>query len=285
MNKKDISQKAFVAIPKKVQLDAATCKALCKEAGLEYLEGYETRVFEYLVTDETPDRVGDVVKASGVDLKNYKKNAVIMVYHNYQSLPVGKAIKVWYDAASESIKAFALFLDKRVDDSGFSDTIYKYVQAGALRGASIGFKTIERYSPNNPEERKQLKLGKYGVLVSKSEMLEFSVCPVGMNPSAGVKAIDGAEITEEDLVVLKSLDIQEDNIDTVIIQRALDTQEKYLLEITEQLKEANLQIVDLQNKIKAITDIAIYKEDEENQTDLSAEDFKEILNNTFKGII
>ena len=280
-----MNKKAIVSIPKKVPLDAATCKALCKEAGLEYLEGYETRVFEYLVTDETPDRVGDVVKASGVDLKNYKKNAVIMAYHNYQSLPVGKAIKVWYDNTSESIKAFALFLDKRVDDTGFSDTVFRYIQSGALRGASIGFRTLEQYSPNNPEERKQLKLGKYGVLVSKSEMLEFSVCPIGMNPSAGVKAVEGTEITEEDLVVLKSLTVKEDNIDTVIIQRALDTQEKYLLEITEQLKEANLQIVDLQTKIKAITDIAIYKEDEENQTDLSAEDFKEILNNTFKGII
>lgn len=277
----NIITKAISRVPKKVQLDATTCKSLCKEAGLEYLEGYEGRVFEYVVTDETPDRVGDVIKAAGVDLKNYKNNPVILAMHNRESLPIGKSIKTWYDAPTESIKSYALFFDNRVDTTGTSDTIFRFVQAGALKGASIGFKPIEAYSPNNPEERKKLGIGKYGVYFTKSEMLEYSVCPIGCNPSAGVKSIDGVEFSEEDLLVLKSLTKEETSTEFAIIERALDRLESHNAELSEKLTEANLKIVDLINKVEVLTSNTISINSENQTPSISAEDFEKM----FKSLI
>lgn len=275
-------KKAFNKVPKKVQMDAGTCKALCKEAGIEYLEGYEGRIYEVLVTDQTPDRMGDVIAAAGVDLKNYKKNPVILFSHDSKSVPVGSSIKTWYDSVTESVKSYALFYDSRVDTTGKSDQIFRFVSAGALKGASIGFNPIEMYSPNNPDERKTLGIGQYGIYFKKCEMLEYSICTIGCNPNAGVKS---EVLTEDDLLVLKSLETKEEDLHFVTIERALTQSENRLAEITEELKSANLKLADLYSKVDALTTMPIYDKEEKDNKDtaITAEDFESIYKNIFKG--
>lgn len=173
-------------------ISADECKRLCKAVNnFEYLNGYEGRIYPYKITDETVDRYGDIVVAAGGDLKNYKKNPVVQFAHNYDEPPVGVSIKTWYDNETNCVMAWALFYDDRVDKTGRSDLIYRFVKSNGMRACSIGFVPVETWRPKNDEEKESSGLGAYGVKFNKWEMLEFSPCPVPANPSAlGEQYID-----------------------------------------------------------------------------------------------
>lgn len=178
--------------PVDTPMTAEECKRLCKRCNdLEYHSGYENRVKTYTITDETVDRYGDIVRAKGVLLDNFRKNPVVQFAHNYNELPVGNAIKVWYDKETNSVKALALFFDDRVDPSGRSDTIFRLVQANAMRACSIGFMPLQAHVPKSPEEREKLGLGTMGVEFLKSDLMEFSAVPVPANPSAITDGVVG----------------------------------------------------------------------------------------------
>ena len=53
------------------------------------------RQYEFTASTSTQDRDGEVVDATGWDLRNFKKNPVIMYAHDYRTLPIGKAPRVW----------------------------------------------------------------------------------------------------------------------------------------------------------------------------------------------
>ena len=139
--------------PKRVELTAKECEKLCKKVGLDYIDGYEGRVIEYTITDETPDRYGDIVRAAGVDFKTnyFPKNPTVQYAHNYGMLPVGKTIKIWKE--DKTVKAWALFYDNAIDDTGFSNTVFKFVASNAMPAVSIGFLPIESKRPKNKDER------------------------------------------------------------------------------------------------------------------------------------
>lgn len=177
--------RAFVSRkPKRVELSKAECQKLCAAVGLEYHEGFEGRVIEHLITNETKDRYGDIVRAKGVDLKQFKRNPTIQFAHDYKSPPVGKSIKVWYDSEDKSIKSWGLFFDDTVDKTGRSDAVFSLIVAGGMPACSIGFMPVETYRPKTAEERDTIGLGEDGVEFRKSELLEYSPCPVGANPDA-----------------------------------------------------------------------------------------------------
>lgn len=170
--------------PKRVKLTAEQCQKLCEATGLEYLDGYESRVIEHVITDETVDRIGDIIRAKGGDIKNYKKNPVIQFAHIYNELPVGHSIKVWRDSKENNWKSWGLYFDERVDKSGRSDLVFKFIAAGAMPACSVGFLPFEISRPESEEELEESGLGKYGVEFTKWELLEYSPCPVPCNPNA-----------------------------------------------------------------------------------------------------
>jgi len=170
--------------PKRINLSAVDCKALCGLCGLEYLDGYETRVLEYIISNETPDRYGDIVRASGIDLSNYKREPVIHLSHDTHKFPVANSIKVWYDSQAKAVKAWALFADDRVDRTGLSDTAFRFCSSGFMKGASVGFLPRDSYTPKSEEEREEIGLGEQGREYKECELLEWSVCSVPCNPDA-----------------------------------------------------------------------------------------------------
>jgi phage head maturation protease len=176
--------KNIPAPPKRITLSAMDCKILCKLAGIEYLEGFEGRVLEYVITNETADRYGDIVRAKGVDLTNYRREPVIHLSHDTHKFPVGNSIKVWYDSVDQSVKAWALFFDDRVDRTGLSDTAFRFCSGGYMKGASVGFLPRYSYTPKSAEEREEIGLGDMGREYKSCELLEWSVCSVPCNPDA-----------------------------------------------------------------------------------------------------
>jgi len=178
-------KRAFAGGAGKVTLTEAECRKLCRNTNdLEFLSGYENRVRQYTITDETVDRYGDIVRAKGAVLDNFKKNPVLQFAHNYEQPPVGNAIKVWHDKETNAVKAWGLFFDDRMDKSGRSDMIFRLVSANAMRACSIGFMPMEFVVPKSAEEASAMGLGKYGIDFTKWDLMEFSPCPVPANPSA-----------------------------------------------------------------------------------------------------
>lgn len=167
----------------RVEMTSLECEKACKKIGIEYLPGYESRVLRYTMSDETVDRYGDIVRASGVDAKNFMRNPVVMTFHDYNRFPVGNALSVNVDKANKRVVGNLLFVDDRVDKTGMADTAFRFASSGVMRAGSIGFIPTETNEPAK-EEAEKIGLGKYGVEFVKWELLEFSVCGVPANPNA-----------------------------------------------------------------------------------------------------
>ena len=191
----------------RVRLKPDECAALCKGIGLEYLEGYEERVLQYCLTDETVDRYGDIVIAARVDFKNYMQQPVVLAFHNGHSFPIGNIIKIWHDEAKRAIMGWVLFFDERLERSPeqIAETAFRYASSGAMKAGSIGFNPGEVRRPSD-EERKALRMPPYGVLYDKSDLMEFSVTPVPANPNATQRSFDvfssaGIKDAEENAII------------------------------------------------------------------------------------
>ena len=194
---------------KRVQMTEDECRDLCHGISLEYLEGYEGRVLEYTITDETVDRYGDVVKAIGGDFANYRKNPVVLAFHNSRALPIGQALKTWYEPTKNVVKQWVLFLDDRVDRTGMAETAWRFASSGAMKTGSIGFLPREGGVRRPDEtERKKMRMPAHGVIYENWELLEFSVTPVPANPNASQKEYDEVVrrgiYTEENIAAAKS---------------------------------------------------------------------------------
>jgi len=161
------------------------CKKLCKELNdFEYLKGYEQRLVKYTITDETVDRYGDIVRAKGALLQNFKNNPVVQFAHDYSQPPVGVGLDTKFVKAKSAVQSTTLFYDDRVDKSGRSDLIFRFVQSKGMNCCSIGFLPKTYNDPADPEERETLGLGHYGVEFLSWDLLEFSPVPVPANPAA-----------------------------------------------------------------------------------------------------
>lgn len=192
--------------PVKVDMSPDECKKLCKTSGVAYYPGYEARVLQYTMSDETVDRYGDIVKADGANLANYKKNAVIMTFHDYKQFPVGACIKVWIDKEAKAVKGWVLIVDGQVDPTGISDTAFRFASSGYMKAGSVGFMPEETYRPTT-EEKTSLGMGEYGLVFKKWELMEFSLCGVPANPNAVQNSINSTVqrgiIQQKDIEVLR----------------------------------------------------------------------------------
>ena len=234
--------------PKRVEMTADECRALCKAVGLDYLEGYEARVIEHVITDETVDRYGDIVRAAGVDFKtNYKKNPTIQYAHDYQHPPIGKSIKIWHDKEENNVKSWGLFFDDRVDKTDLSDTIFKFVASGAMPANSVGFNPIKTNNPRVKEERDKIGLGEWGIEFLKCDLLEYSPCSIGANPNALQNCIKGMGLNQKNFDIIKKYDlVPEDMYDDIIALIAGDNEPEF--DINEKLLEAIKNMGDLCTK-------------------------------------
>jgi HK97 family phage prohead protease len=196
-----------------VKLTVDECKALCSKIGLEYKEGYENRVVQFRFTDATADRHNEVVIPSGVNLKSYQKDPVVLLQHDSFSFPIGKSLDTHYDPEYEDIVGKVLFLDDEVDRTGMSESTFRMVKAGVLKKGSIGFRARpEDVRMANPEERTKYKLDKFGIIFEKIELREFSIVTIPANPNAEQIAARKGFYTKNALETLKSKGVSNENI-------------------------------------------------------------------------
>lgn len=132
----------------------------------------ENRVLEFVGSNEFIDRDGEIISADGWDLKNYKKNPVILFAHDYRQPAVAKATKI--SVQDGNLMFRVQFPEEK--DYPFADTIYKLYKGGYMNATSVGF--IPKEWTNGAEGEKFRR--KY----TKQELLELSLVPVPSNPTA-----------------------------------------------------------------------------------------------------
>lgn len=150
-------------------------------------EPYEEsdRVVRFVASDETPDRVGDVIEVAGWNLTHYKKNPVVLWGHDSNNTPpIGKAVNVRRGIGPDgkpALLASIEFAPKEAHE--FAETVYQLTKGGFLNAVSVGFMPRSTKAISDAE-RQDMGMPKYGMFYDRADLLEISVVSVPANPSA-----------------------------------------------------------------------------------------------------
>lgn len=139
---------------------------------IEKLKGYlqkENNEIVGIASTAKEDRQGESIKQEGWDLKNFKKNPVLLASHQYQEFPIGKVTNVRVQDGNLTFKAIFSEATQKAKEA------YQLVQEGILNTFSVGFIPRE-YDAKNAS------------IITKAELLEISLVAVPANPEAVVIA-------------------------------------------------------------------------------------------------
>lgn len=127
-------------------------------------------IITFIASDETLDRSGEVIPVDSWDLKNYKKNPVLLINHDYKvENIVGSASKIRNEEGKMIFDAIFHEITQ------LSREVKEMVKGGFLSTVSVGFM---RKGPKKDGD------------TEKNELFEISFVPVPANPSASrLKAI------------------------------------------------------------------------------------------------
>lgn len=141
----------------------------------------EARSISYVVSDETPDRMGDVIRVKGWNIENYRKNPVVLWSHDGNVPPIGRATNVRRRYGPSRLTADIEFAPKEAYE--FADTVFQLASRGFLKATSVGFMPTQTEEVDE-KKRAKLGMGPYGQLYTGAELMEISVVSVPANPSA-----------------------------------------------------------------------------------------------------
>jgi len=181
----------------------------------------DAEVFTAVASSEVEDRQGEVVVQSGWDLKNFKKNPILLYMHDHTK-PIGKATRVWLDKATNKLM-FKGFISEATEELRG----YKQLMAdGILNSFSVGFRPTEMD----------------GNQITKSELFEISLVSVPANPEARLLAVKSLENAGFDSKVINK--VVGDENETMESLKAELKEAKELAR--EALEQANVAVKGLQ---------------------------------------
>jgi len=99
----------------------------------------EERSFEAIASTEAVDREGDILRASGWKLKNFKKNPVILWSHSHVDLPIAKAENVRIE--DNKLKFRPVFATAEMNP--LAEQVYQLYKNKFLRAFSVRFDPIK----------------------------------------------------------------------------------------------------------------------------------------------
>jgi len=222
---------------------------------LEIKAAEEDRTVEFIATKEVIDRDGEKLVVAGIDVKNFKKNPVILWGHDRHSPPIGKATKV--TRSDDELKVKVQFAD--AETYPFADTIYKLVKGGFLNAVSIGF--LPDYNAITYPRETAGKKQPYRIF-NKSELLEVSVvsCPANQEALATgkslTKAVEEGLITDEEYK-----EYEEKTSDDA--GAVGDAGENRIEELNKEVSELRREMQELRTEMKN----ALYSKGSENYLD------------------
>lgn len=112
------------------------------------------------------DRQGEVVQVEGWELKNYKKNPLILWAHDHTQPPIGVAKRIWVEGSGKRAKLMFEPVFHEITEMGRA--IKRLVEEKIIRSFSVGFRPIDQD----------------GDTFTKQELLEISAVNVPANAEA-----------------------------------------------------------------------------------------------------
>ena len=169
-----------------------------------------------IVSSESIDRDGDVIRADGWDLKNFMRHPVVLANHDYSSLR--SQIGVWekMEVQGSKMRGVARFFIGKGNEE--ADWAFELAKEKAL-AFSVGFiPDMEKASPLYEDDA----FGVRGMEFKGQELLEVSAVTVPSNPDALQRIAKGvgadpvlAEIAEERLADMPTDWIDEEWVEAV----------------------------------------------------------------------
>jgi HK97 family phage prohead protease len=146
--------------------------------------------FTAIASTATKDRHGEVVSVDGWDLKNFKKNPVLLWAHDHTIPAIGRATKVWVTDGK------LMFKGVWQDITDMGKAAKQLVDEGIINSFSVGF------LPSDMEGNKYLK----------QELLEISLVNVPANPDAMMQAFKSLKSSGFDDDTIKGIGVPVDMI-------------------------------------------------------------------------
>lgn len=131
------------------------------------------QTMRFIASDETRDRYGDIIRASGWKLTNYKRNPVVLFGHDYGAPAVGKAVRV-------AVEDNKLVIDVKFAPTTMGQELWLLYSQGYMSAVSVGFLPV----PGQWKDLKDEDGNWLGYEFLEQELLELSLVPVPANPSA-----------------------------------------------------------------------------------------------------
>ena len=142
------------------------------------------RQYEFTASTADMDRDGEVIDVEGWDLRNFKKNPVIMYAHDYRTLPIGKAAHI--GVKDGKLKNTVEFPPEGTYE--FADIVERLVNTGYLKTESVGF-IPKKWEDGDGGEKTPRRT------YTKQELLEISIVPIPSNSNALMNAVKEGVIT------------------------------------------------------------------------------------------
>ena len=138
-----------------------------------------SRVRTFCASDESVDRYNTVLKASGWQLENFRKNPVILCRHSSYDWPIGKG--------TPRVVGKRLLIDIEffgADLNPDADMALRMLDAGVM-GVSVGFRPLAyEYNKEREAEDPWENLFNPPLDYTELDLLEVSVVTIGGNPNA-----------------------------------------------------------------------------------------------------
>ena len=176
----------------------------------------DERTLTAIASTSNPDRDHDVLPSDGWNLKNFKKNPVMLYGHDSRDLPVATVTDIKQDG--EKLVFKARFPKPGIHD--FADKVYELYKDGILRAFSVRFSSKD-YEKND-----------YGGLTfKKSELLEISAVTIPANAEALVQQVKQLKESDNDMADTKAPEKKEEKVLT------MEEVEAKIKEMTENMEK------------------------------------------------
>lgn len=194
---------------------------------------------EFVLSDATPDRYGDVILAEGWDLANFAKNPIALFNHS-PDFPIGRweRLRVEKGALRGHLRLAPEGTSARIDE------IRKLVEAKILRAVSVGFRPIE-YEPRGGAE--------YGQTYKRSELVETSLVAVPANPNA-LSVAKSLKISDATMKMVFAKNGSTDRSIPRVDVRGKHAKTSLVGKTTKMTTPISVRIEQIQNRIVALRD-------------------------------
>ena len=149
----------------------------------------EVKGMTFVLSDQSVDRMGDIIMADGWKLSNFKRNPIALGFHRNDFI-----VGTWKDVRIENSELRGRLELAPEGTSPRVDEIRRLVDAGILRAVSVGFRPL-KHEPLDAEEPWS------GARFLEQELVECSLVSVPANANA--------------IAVAKSLQISPETMDFV----------------------------------------------------------------------